>query len=129
MEETIGFFDIIWSIVWLFLMIAWFWVMISVVSDIFRSRDLNGFSKALWVAFVILIPWLGVLSYVLIRGDKMQEHNVESITKMQDAQRDYIRSVAQVSAAEELEKLGALREKGVITDAEFEAQKAKILAA
>ena len=129
MEETIGFFDIIWSIVWLFLMIAWFWVMISVVSDIFRSRDLNGVSKALWVAFVILIPWLGVLAYVLIRGDKMQEHNVESITKMQDAQRDYIRSVAQVSAAEELEKLGALKEKGVITDAEFEAQKAKILAA
>lgn len=129
MEETIGFFDIIWSIVWLFLMIAWFWVMISVVSDIFRSRDLNGVSKALWVAFVILIPWLGVLAYVLIRGDKMQEHNVESITKMQDAQRDYIRSVAQVSAAEELEKLGALKEKGVITDEEFEAQKAKILAA
>ena len=129
MEETIGFFDIIWSIVWLFLMIAWFWVMISVVSDIFRSRDLNGVSKALWVAFVILIPWLGVLAYVLIRGDKMQEHNVESITKMQDAQRDYIRSVAQVSAAEELEKLGALKEKGVITNAEFEAQKAKILAA
>ena len=127
--QTIGFFDIIWSIVWLFLMIAWFWVMISVVSDIFRSRDLNGVSKALWVAFVILIPWLGVLAYVLIRGDKMQEHNVESITKMQDAQRDYIRSVAQVSAAEELEKLGALKEKGVITNAEFEAQKAKILAA
>jgi hypothetical protein len=129
MEETIGFFDIIWSIVWLFLMVAWFWVMISVVTDIFRSRDLNGVSKALWVAFVILIPWLGVLAYVLIRGDKMQEHNVESIIKMQDAQRDYIRSVAQVSAADELEKLGALKEKGVITDAEFETQKAKILAA
>jgi hypothetical protein len=128
MEETIGFFDIIWSIVWLFLMVAWFWVMISVVTDILRSRDLNGVSKALWVAFVILIPWLGVLAYVLIRGDKMQEHNVESIIKMQDAQRNYIRSVAQVSAADELEKLGALKEKGVITDAEFEAQKAKILA-
>ena len=59
----------------------------------------------------------------------VRQHNVESITKMQDAQRDYIRSVAQVSAAEELEKLGTLKEKGVITDAEFEAQKAKILAA
>jgi hypothetical protein len=128
MEESIGFFDIIWSIFWLFLMVAWFWVMISVVTDIFRSKDLNGGAKALWVAFVILIPWLGVLSYLLIRGDKMQEHNAETLASMQDAQRDYIRSVAQVSAADELEKLGALKDKGVITEEEFAAQKARVLA-
>lgn len=129
MNETIGFFDIVWSILYLFLMIAWFWVMISVVSDIFRSRDLNGVSKAIWVAFVILIPWLGVLSYLFIRGDKMQEHTEMAMKQMEDAQRDYIRSVGQVSAADELEKLGALKEKGILSDEEFAAQKAKVLGA
>ncbi|MDE0588316.1 SHOCT domain-containing protein [Halocynthiibacter sp. C4] len=129
MQETIGFFDIIWSIFWLFLMVAWFWVMIGVVTDVFRSRDLNGFAKAAWVAFVILIPWLGVLCYVLIRGDKMNEHRAQTMAEIEDSQRDYIRSVAQVSAADELEKLGALKEKGVISEEEFNAQKAKILSA
>lgn len=127
MQDGIGFFDIIWSIFWLFLMVAWFWVMISVVTDIFRSRDLNGFAKAAWVAFVILIPWLGVLAYVLLRGEQMNTHRAETISNMENAQRDYIRSVAQVSAADELEKLGALKDKGVITDEEFSAQKAKVL--
>lgn len=128
MQDTIGFFDIIWSIFWLFLMVAWFWVMISVVTDIFRSHDLNGFAKAAWVAFVILIPWLGVLAYVLLRGEKMNIHRAETLAKYEDAQRDYIRSVAPLSAADELEKLNALKDKGVITDEEFNAQKAKVLA-
>ncbi len=127
MAEGIGFFDIVWSIFWLFLMVAWFWVMISVVSDVFRSKDLNGVSKALWIAFVILIPWLGVLAYLFTRGDKMQEHNAQALKNMQDAQQEYIRSVANVSAADELERLAALKEKGVLTDEEFAAQKAKVL--
>ena len=127
MEDSIGFLDVVWSIFWLFLMVAWFWVMISVVSDIFRSKDLNGVSKAIWIAFVILLPWLGVLAYLVARGDKMQEHNVEAISKFEDAQRDYIRSVAAVSSADELERLAALKEKGHLTDEEFTAQKAKVL--
>ncbi len=128
MENGIGFFDIVWSIFWLFLMVAWFWVMISVVADIFRSKDMNGAAKAIWVAFVILIPWLGVLSYLIVRGDKMHEHNVEAMNKMEEAQKDYIRSIANVSAADELERLAALKDKGVLTDEEFSSQKAKILA-
>ncbi len=127
MENGIGFFDIVWSIFWLFLMVAWFWVMISVVADIFRSKDMNGAAKAIWVAFVILIPWLGVLSYLIVRGDKMHEHNVEAMNKMEEAQKDYIRSIANVSTADELERLAALKEKGVLTDEEFSSQKAKIL--
>ncbi|MDJ0992094.1 MAG: SHOCT domain-containing protein [Dinoroseobacter sp.] len=127
MEESIGFFDIIWFIFWMFLMVAWFWVVISVVSDIFRSKDMNGFAKALWVGFVIIIPWLGVLTYLLLRGDKMEARNIETMGKMEDAQRDYIRSVAQVSAADELERLATLKEKGVLTEEEFAAQKAKVL--
>ncbi|MBO9447717.1 SHOCT domain-containing protein [Ruegeria sp. R14_0] len=129
MDNGIGFFDIIWSIFWLFLMVAWFWVMVSVVADVFRSKDLSGGAKALWIAFVILIPWLGVLAYVLIRGERMHQHNVEAMDQMEQAQKDYIRSVATVSTADELERLSALKDKGVLTDEEFEAQKAKILSA
>ncbi|CAD0186120.1 hypothetical protein RUESEDTHA_03025 [Ruegeria sp. THAF57] len=129
MENGIGFFDIVWSIFWLFLMVAWFWVMISVVADVFRSKDLSGFGKAAWIAFVILVPWLGVLSYLIARGEKMHEHNVEAMNKIEEAQKDYIRSVATVSTADELERLAALKEKGVLTDEEFAAQKAKILSA
>ncbi|WP_170427728.1 SHOCT domain-containing protein [Ruegeria arenilitoris] len=129
MDNGIGFFDIIWSIFWLFLMVAWFWVMVSVVADVFRSKDLSGGAKALWIAFVILIPWLGVLAYVLIRGERMHQHNVEAMNQMEQAQKDYIRSVATVSTADELERLSALKDKGVLTDEEFEAQKAKILSA
>lgn len=128
MENGIGFFDIFWSIFWLFLMVAWFWVLISVVSDIFRSKDMNGLSKALWVAFVILLPWLGVLAYLLIRGDKMQEHQAEAIHKMEAAQKDYIRQVASVSSADEIERLARLKESGHLTEEEFAAQKAKVLA-
>ena len=127
MADGFGFFDIVWSIFWLFLMVAWFWVMISVVSDVFRSSDLNGFSKALWIGFVILAPWLGVLAYLFIRGDKMQEHNAQALKNIETAQKDYIRSVANVSAADELERLAALKEKGVLTEEEFAAQKAKVL--
>ena len=128
MQESIGFFDIIWSMLWMFLLFAWFWVVIAVIADVFRSRDLSGVSKALWVGFVILIPWLGVLSYVLIRGNKMEVHAQESMEKMESAQRNYIRSIAHMSPADELEKLGKLKEKGVITEEEFATQKAKILA-
>ncbi|WP_170603264.1 SHOCT domain-containing protein [Ruegeria arenilitoris] len=127
MDNGIGFFDIVWSIFWLFLMVAWFWVMISVVADVFRSKDLSGFAKAVWIAFVILIPWLGVLAYLIVRGDKMHEHNVQAMNDIEQAQKDYIRSVASVSAADELERLSALKEKGVLTEEEFASQKAKIL--
>jgi len=132
MEETIvqerfGFFDILWSIVLLFLLVAWFWVVISVLADVFRSRDMRGISKALWVLFIILIPWLGVLAYILVRGDRMQENQVQAAKQIEDAQRDYIRSVAGNSPATELEKLAALKERGVLSEEEFATQKARIL--
>jgi len=129
-EDGFGFFDLIWSMFWFFLLIAWFWVLISVVADIFRSKDLNGIAKAIWVAFVILIPWLGVLAYLIARGGKMDAHNREAVAAMEKAQRDYILSVSGggASTAEQLEKLAALKDQGVLTEEEFAAQKAKLLA-
>jgi hypothetical protein len=126
-QNTLGFFDILWSIVLLFLLVAWIWVVISVLADVFRSRDMRGISKALWVLFIILIPWLGVLAYILIRGDRMQENQLQAVKQFEDAQRDYLRSVVGISPATELEKLAALKEKGVLSEEEFAAQKARIL--
>ncbi|WP_121068449.1 SHOCT domain-containing protein [Chachezhania antarctica] len=127
MEDGFGIFHIFWSIFWLFLMIAWFWVLISVVADIFRSKDLSGVAKAAWVAFVILLPWLGVLAYLILRGGKMEEHKIEFQQQLETAQKDYIRSVASVSAADEIERLAKLKEGGHLSEEEFQVQKAKVL--
>jgi len=129
MDNSIGFFDVIWSILLLFLLVAWFWVLISVLADIFRSKDLGGIAKALWIGFVIIIPWLGVLVYIIARGDRMEEHTLEAMAKVEDAERNYIRSVIQISPADELAKLAELKEKGVLSDAEFAEQKARVLSA
>jgi len=119
--------DIFWSIFVFFLMVAWIWAVIGVISDIFRSPDMGGLSKGIWVLFIIVIPWLGVLSYLIIRGKSMQERNMQAVADAGERQRAYIQSVAGTSTADELSKLAGLREKGVITDAEFEAQKARLL--
>ena len=119
--------DTFWSIFVFFLLVAWIWVVIGVISDVFRSRDLSGLSKGIWVMFIIVIPWLGVLSYVVIRGKGMQERNMQAVADAGERQRAYIQSVAGTSTADELSKLAELKDKGVITDSEFEAQKARLL--
>ena len=119
--------DAFWSIFVFFLLVAWIWVVIGVISDVFRSRDLAGVSKGLWVLFIIVIPWLGVLSYVIIRGEGMQERNMQALADAGERQRAYIQGVAGTSTADELSKLAELKEKGVITESEFAAQKARLL--
>ena len=119
--------DIFWSIFVFFLMVAWIWAVIGVIGDIFRNADLGGVSKGIWVLFIIVIPWLGVLSYLIIRGKSMQERNMQAVADAGERQRAYIQSVAGASTADELSKLAELKEKGVITDVEFETQKAKLL--
>ncbi|SDK40672.1 SHOCT domain-containing protein [Aliiruegeria lutimaris] len=119
---------IFWSIFLIFLLVAWFWTLIAVVSDIFSSDDLNGMSKGLWMLGVIIVPWLGVLLYLIIRGDAMQERSRAAAEKLQEAQKAYIRDAAgAVSTADELDKLAKLKNDGVITEEEFAAQKAKLL--
>lgn len=123
-------FDLFWSILLVFLWIAWVWVVIGVVADIFRS-DASGVSKALWMLFVILIPWLGVLMYIIVNGDDMSRRNMEMARRNEEATQAYIRQAAgsaSSSAADELDKLASLRDRGVISEAEFASEKAKLLA-
>ena len=115
------------SIFVFFLLVAWIWAVIAVISDVFRSSDLSSVSKAIWVLFIIMIPWLGVLSYIFTRGKGMEERNAQALSDAQEAQRAYIQGVAGLSTADELSKLAELKDKGVITDTEFEAEKAKLL--
>jgi hypothetical protein len=120
--------DLFWTMLWFFLFIMWIWLLISSFSDIFR-REMSGWAKAGWVFFLIVLPLLGALIYLIANGGDMQARTVRDYQAMESAQKDYIRQVAGTgSAADELEKLAGLRDSGVISAEEFAAQKAKILA-
>ena len=124
--------QVFWSMLWFFLFFIWIYVLITIFADIFRSDDLNGWGKALWVIFVIVLPWLGVLVYLIARGHKMQERSIQQAKQIDSAQRQYIQSVAGTgssSTADEIARLADLKAQGVITDAEFAAGKAKALGA
>ena len=114
-----------------FLFFAWVMCLFWVLGDIFRSSDLGGGAKTFWVIFVILLPWLGVLVYLIARGKGMQERQLEQAREMQAAQTEYIKSVAGSSASDaagQISSAKALLDSGAITQAEFEALKAKALA-
>ncbi len=121
--------QVLWSMIWFFLFFIWIYLLIVVFSDIFRSDDLGGWSKALWVIFIVVLPYLGVLVYVIARGHKMQDHMMKSAQAQADAQRQYVQSVAgsSTSTADEIARLADLKAKGVISEEEFAAGKAKAL--
>ena len=114
-----------------FLFFAWFMCLFWVIGDIFRSRDLGGVAKTVWVFFVIILPWLGILVYLIARGHGMQERQLEQAKEMQAAQTEYIRSVAGSpggSTTDQIASAKALLDSGAITQAEFDTLKAKALA-
>ena len=118
-----------WSILWFFVFFMWIMLLFQVTVDIFRSHDLTGGMKALWILFVIVFPYLGVLVYLIARGGKMHEHQVAAMEQDRQAVDQYIRQAAGTgSPSEELTRLADLKAKGVIDDAEFATLKAKILA-
>lgn len=103
--------DLFWTMLVLFLWIAWFWLLISVIFDIFRSDDLGGWGKALWALFVVIVPFLGVFVYLIARGGQMQQRAIDSAKAQEQATREYVQSVASApSHADEIEKLSKLRE-------------------
>jgi Short C-terminal domain/Phospholipase_D-nuclease N-terminal len=124
--------DVFWTMLWFFLWVVWFWLLITVFADIFRSDDLSGWGKAAWVLFTVFLPYLGVFVYLIARGKSMQERGQRQAVEAERATRSYIREVsadAKPSTAEELTKLAGLRDAGVLSDDEFQAQKAKLLVA
>ena len=120
--------DLFWTMFEIFIFIIWIWLLIVVFSDIFRSHDMGGAAKALWVIFVVILPYLGVFIYLIARGGSMHERAAQDALQQQKQFDAYVRQTAGgSSSAEELAKLADLKDKGVLTDAEFAAQKAKIL--
>lgn len=125
-------FDLFWAMLWLFLFIAWIAALISVLGDVFRRTDMGGGLKAMWVALLILLPWVGVLAYFITAGDGIARRRAEDARAQEEAIDEYIRQAAGAgsasSAADELQKLAELRDAGVLTDEEFAAQKSRLLA-
>jgi ABC-type multidrug transport system fused ATPase/permease subunit len=126
---TYPLLDLFGTMLGLFVFIIWFWLLVVIFGDIFRSHDMGGGAKALWVIFVIVFPFLGILIYLIARGGKMHERAAQQAQQSQQAFDTYVKEAAgTTSSADQLAKLADLKEKGVITDAEFDAQKAKLLA-
>jgi hypothetical protein len=112
-----------------FLFFAWFMCLFWIFGDIFRSKDLGGGAKTLWVLFVIIVPWLGILIYLIARGHGMQERQLEQAKDMQKAQAEYIQSVASSgSSTDQIATAKGLLDSGAISQAEFDQIKAKALA-
>jgi putative oligomerization/nucleic acid binding protein/phospholipase D-like protein len=118
-----------WTIFEVFLWVIWFWILITIFIDIFRSHDLNGFGKAMWFLFVLFIPLIGVIVYLIARGGKMHERAVAQAQQQQKEFRSYVQEAAgPQTPADQLAKLADLRDRGVISAEEFEREKAKVLA-
>jgi hypothetical protein len=130
-DSSYPLLNIFWTMFIFFLWVVWIWILIMVFIDIFRSHDLGGFAKALWFLFVLFIPLLGVLVYLIARGDSMGERAARQAEQQDAEARAYIQQAASspASSADQLAKLADLRDHGVISAEEFEREKAKVLAA
>ena len=118
-----------WTLLMIFLWVIWIWTLITVFIDIFRSHDLSGGAKALWFVFVLFIPLIGVLVYLIARGDSMHERAARQVQAQEQEFRSYVQQAASSgSPADQLARLADLRDRGVITAEEFEREKAKVLA-
>ncbi len=120
--------DALLTVLEIFLLVAWFWILITIIGDLFRDHEMSGWGKAAWVLVLIVLPFLGTLIYLIARGEGMRERAVKEQADMQKHMDAYIRETAGSSPADELHKLSELKDKGAISDAEFDRAKAKLLA-
>jgi hypothetical protein len=122
------FLNIFWTILIFFAWVIWIWIAITVLIDLFRRRDLSGWGKAAWVVFVIVLPFLGVLTYLIFNHEGMADRSGKEAAASQAAFDDYVRKTAGTDGpASEIEKAKKLLDSGVITQAEFDAIKAKAI--
>ena len=121
-----------WTMLWFFLWILWFFLLFRIIVDIFRDHTMSGWFKALWLIFIIVVPFLGVFVYLIARGSSMAKRDMDQAKAQDQAFRSYVQEAAGSggggSTAAELSHLAELKDRGVITDAEFQQQKAKLLA-
>ena len=120
-EPGVGEF-LLW-LVWIFLFVIWFWLLITIFADLFRRHDINGWVKALWIIFVIVLPFLGILIYLITQSHGIAERNV----KQAQAEQEQLRQIVGTSSAEELMKLDQLKASGSITDDEYQKMRAKVI--
>ena len=120
------FLDVFWTIIIFFFWVIWIWIVITVLVDVFRRHDIGGFAKALWVIFVVIVPWLGVLIYLIVEHDGMRDRSMKQAQAQKAALDDYVRGAAGGSA-DEIAKAKQLLDQGAITQDEFNALKAKAL--
>jgi hypothetical protein len=128
MAADYPFIDVFWSMIIFFFWVIWIWIVITVLIDIFRRHDIGGFAKALWVIFVVILPWLGVLIYLIAEHDGMRERGLKQAQAQRREFDDYVRDTAGGGTATEIAKAKELLDAGAITQEEFEALKAKALA-
>ena len=111
-----------------FLLFAWIWILISVISDLFRDHELSGVAKAVWVFFLVFLPFLGVLLYLIVRGNGMRDRTIKAEAEAKQHFDSYVREQAHTTPADELHKLNELKEKGALSAEEFDRAKSKLLA-
>ena len=130
MIASFEFGDAFLSLLWLFFLIVFFWLLITVFADLFRDHSLSGWAKAGWILFVVILPFLGILVYFIARGSGMQERAIAEQKHAQEQFNSYVREqAATATPAEELEKLAKLHDAGKLSDDEFNSLKAKVLSA
>jgi hypothetical protein len=123
------FLDILWTMLIFFLWVMWFWLLIVIIGDVFRRRDIGGGKKTIWLIFILFVPFIGVLAYVLANSDGMAERNMERARSQKAQMDEYVRETAgSGGTAAEIDKAKQLLDSGAITQAEFDAIKAKALA-
>jgi hypothetical protein len=125
-EITFG--HILLTVVEIFLFVAWFWILVTIIGDLFRDHEVSGWGKALWVFFLILLPILGTLVYLIARGEGMRDRAITEQAEARQHFEAYVRETAGGSSADELQKLSDLKQNGDLSEAEFEQAKAKLLA-
>ena len=128
MAADYPFMDVLWSMIIFFFWVIWIWIVITVLIDIFRRHDIGGLAKALWVIFVVILPWLGVLIYLIVEHDGMRERSMKQAQAQKREFDDYVRDTAGGGSAAEIAKAKELLDSGAITQEEFEALRAKALA-
>ena len=127
MAADYPFLDVFWSMIIFFFWVIWIWIVVTVLIDIFRRHDIGGFAKAMWVVFVVILPWLGVLIYLIAQHDGMRERSIKQAQQQKEQFDSYVREAAGGSA-DEISKAKQLLDSGAITQDEFEKLKAKALA-